>query len=77
MCTKGKCTQTRDGKPVPGGGNLSGILKNAPIGGTSSSNAGNKPVNETPGRNTEPVNERVGGNTSTGGRPPKLSSWMP
>jgi hypothetical protein len=58
---KGKCVQIRNGKPVPGGGNLSGVLKNAPTGGTASSNAGNKPVNETPTRNTEPVTERVGG----------------
>ena len=47
------------GKPIRGG-NLNGILKNAPP-GAASSNAGNKPVNETPTRNTEPVTERVGG----------------
>jgi hypothetical protein len=47
------------GKPIAGG-NLNGILKNAPP-GAASSNAGNKPVNETPVRATEPVTERVGG----------------
>jgi hypothetical protein len=56
-CNGKTCVSTRGlgGKPVPGGG-LGGILKNAPPGSTSSSNAGNRPVN-----NTEPVTERVGG----------------
>jgi hypothetical protein len=59
-CRNGWCVQTdRTGKPIRGG-SLSGILKNAPP-GAASSNAGNKPVNETPTRNTEPITERVGG----------------
>ena len=60
-CKNNKCVATRGlgGRPIPGG-SLSGILKNAPP-GTASSNARNKPVNETPTRNTEPVTERVGG----------------
>jgi hypothetical protein len=53
----------RKGQPVLTGirGKIPGGLKNAPTGGTSSSSAGNKPVNETPVRGTEPVTERVGG----------------
>jgi hypothetical protein len=60
-CKNNKCVATRGLGGKPTGGSLSGILKNAPIRGTSSSNAGNKPVNETPTRNMEPVTERAGG----------------
>jgi hypothetical protein len=60
-CTHGWCTpaRSRGGKPIRGG-NLNGILKNAPP-GAASSNAGNKPVNETPTRNTAPITGRAGG----------------
>lgn len=48
-CNKGKCVQTRGlgGKPVAGGGNLTGIRDNAPTGNTVSS-TGSKPVDVTP-----------------------------
>ena len=60
-CKNNKCVATRSlgGKPISGG-SLGGILKNAPP-GTASSKAGNKPVNETPVRGTEPATERAGG----------------
>ncbi len=60
-CNGKTCVQTRGlgGKPVAGG-SLGGILKNAPPGSTSSSNAGNKPVSGTTVRGTAPVSQSAG-----------------
>jgi hypothetical protein len=58
-CVAKICYPVRSsGKPIPGGGSLGSILKNAPP-GPASTNVGR--VNEAPTQNTNPVAGRVGG----------------